>query len=283
MRTVPAAEHAFYSEVASNRAAALANLERIEDILTIECSQSFKYLVKAAQATVRTFPVPRQLWIESRYDCLAQWEAYNYLAPLTCKRVLQLGGAGVAAVQFMLGGAAEAWLLTPVADEARWAAELARLAGVELHCKVGVAEEIPFDDNFFDAIYAGGCAHHFETESAFPEIARVLKPGGRFSAVDPWRAPFYALGIKIFGKREGNGQVQCRPLTKARVAPLAVFGSHRVNIHGSFLRYPLLAANRVGLQISDNTAWSLARLDDWLGNLLHARQWGSSVALLAEK
>jgi hypothetical protein len=144
MRIVPAPEHAFYSEVASSRAAALSKLTRIEDILSVEKSQSFKYLVRAAQAKDRTFPSPRELWIESRYDCLAQWDAYNYLAPLTSKRVLQLGGAGVAAVQFMLGGAAEAWLLTPVADEARWASELARLAGVNLRCKVGVAEEIPF-------------------------------------------------------------------------------------------------------------------------------------------
>ena len=283
MRIVPAAEHAFYTEVASSRAAALAKLNRIEDILAVEQSQSFKYLVRAAKTTERSFPSPRQLWIESRYDCLAQWDAYNYLAPLQSKRVLQLGGAGVAAVQFMLGGAAEAWLLTPVAHEARWAAELARLAGVKLQCKVGVAEEIPFDDNSFDAIYAGGCAHHFETEVAFPEIARVLKPGGRFSAVDPWRAPLYALGIRVFGKREGNGQVQCRPLTNARVAPLKIFSSYRVNVHGAFLRYPLLAANRLGLQISDDMAWNLARLDDCLADRLRARKWGSSVAILAEK
>jgi hypothetical protein len=70
--------------------------------------------------------------------------------------------------------------------------------------------------------------------------------------------------------------VQCRPFTEERVAPLAVFGAYSVNI-------PLLAGNRLGLQISDKTAWTLAQIDDWLGEHLHARRWGSSVAILAEK
>jgi hypothetical protein len=66
MRIVPAEEHAFYSEIASSRAPALSKLTRIEDILSVEKSQSFKYLVKAAQTTDRTFPSPLELWIESR-------------------------------------------------------------------------------------------------------------------------------------------------------------------------------------------------------------------------
>ena len=96
----------------------------------------------------------------------------------------------------MLGGAREAWLLTPVESEARYAQELARLTGVEIQCRVGVAEDMPFKAAFFDAIYSGGCAHHFQTEKAFPEIARILVPGGRFSAEDPWRAPLYGWGIR---------------------------------------------------------------------------------------
>jgi hypothetical protein len=67
------------------------------------------------------------------------------------------------------------------------------------------------------------------------------------------------------------------------VTPLSAFSLSRVNVHGTFLRYPLLAGNRVGLQISDNTAWVLARIDDWLADHLHTRGWGSSVAILAEK
>ncbi len=40
------------------------------------------------------------------------------------------------------------------------------------------------------------------TEVAMPEIARVLKPGGKFACNDPWRAPLYGIGTKILGKRE---------------------------------------------------------------------------------
>ncbi len=241
-------------------------------------------MVKISSATNRDFPFPYDLWVDGCYDGLAEWDAYKYLAPLTSKKILQVGGTGVAAIKFMLGGAQEAWLLTSVAEEARLADELARLAGVKLHHAIGAAEEMPFDSGSFDAIYAGGCAHHFETEIAFPEVARVLKKGGRFAAVEPWRAPLYSVGIKIFGKREGKGQVQCRPLTPKRVAPLQKsFSFSDVVHHGSFLRYPSLAMNKMGVTMSDRFAWSVAKADDWLADRLHARRWGSSVAVLAQK
>jgi len=45
---------------------------------------------------------------------------------------------------------------------------------VQLFCKIGVAEEIPSSPTGFDAIHASGSVHHFQSERAFPEIARVL-------------------------------------------------------------------------------------------------------------
>ena len=42
------------------------------------------------------------------------------------------------------------------------------------------AEDLGFDDNRFDVINEYGCLHHLDLALAIPELARVLKPGGRF-------------------------------------------------------------------------------------------------------
>ncbi|WP_157427884.1 class I SAM-dependent methyltransferase [Agromyces salentinus] len=43
---------------------------------------------------------------------------------------------------------------------------------------LGTAEEIPLEDETFDAVVAGQAWHWFEPHRALPEIARVLRPGG---------------------------------------------------------------------------------------------------------
>jgi len=44
---------------------------------------------------------------------------------------------------------------------------------------VGGAEEIPLPDSSVDAVIAGQAFHWFDLDRALPEIARVLRPGGR--------------------------------------------------------------------------------------------------------
>jgi SAM-dependent methyltransferase len=43
---------------------------------------------------------------------------------------------------------------------------------------LGTAEEIPLEEDSFDAVVAGQAWHWFEPHRALPEIARVLRPGG---------------------------------------------------------------------------------------------------------
>ena len=282
MSSIPLDEATFYEHVASKEADELSSMQLIDQLSSCS-SESVRCLVKLLQSdTHADFPNPKGLWLSATYDCLAEWDAYNYLAPLRGKRVLQIGGKGHAAIQFMVAGADEAWLLTPIEGEARYAKELARLAGVKIDCKIGVAENIPFDSNMFDAIYCGGCAHHFETEKAFPEISRILAEGGRFSAIEPWRAPLYSLGIRFFGKREK--EVNCKPLTPARLAPLmSSFPSSQSIQHGTITRYALLALLKLGIVTSLETVWRITQVDDRLSSILGLRRWGSSVAVLAEK
>jgi SAM-dependent methyltransferase/uncharacterized protein YbaR (Trm112 family) len=233
----------------------------------------------------RQFPDPRAAWIDSVPDCKAQFEAYQYLGDLGGKRFFQLGGSGIHAVKALLAGAEEAWVLTPMLGEAYCSIALAREAGVAggLRCIVAVAEEIPVADSTFDAVYSGGCVHHMTTDIALPEVARVIKTGGRFSCSDPWRAPLYAVGTRIFGKREAN--VFCRPLTPARVAPLfKAFPNAKLAQYGTLTRYPVLALSRFGVNVGPRAMWFLYGVDDGLCSLLPGfRRMGSSVALFGTK
>jgi SAM-dependent methyltransferase len=187
-------------------------------------------------------------------------------------------------VKLLLAGAAEAWTISPMIGEARCAMALARAIGVadRLRCVTGIGEELPFADAVFDAVYSGGCVHHMTTQNAVPEAARILRPGGVFAAVEPWRAPPYAIGTKFLGKRES---VHCRPLTEERVAPLrSSFAKVRVVRHGTLTRYPLLALEKLGLRCALTTVWRIHRGDDALCSLVPGlRRWGSCAALLAMK
>ena len=169
--------------------------------------------------------------------------------------------------------------------ELRYARALAKRCGVLDRFKgvIAVGEELPFADASVDAMYSGGCVHHMETQKAMPEFNRVLAPGGRFAAVDPWKAPLYTMGVRIFGKREKN--VHCRPIDDRRLAPLfTAFPIARAIRHGAFTRYPLLALSKLGVPLKVNTAWRFFTADDLICSLIPPLgRFGSSIALLGSK
>jgi uncharacterized protein YbaR (Trm112 family)/SAM-dependent methyltransferase len=231
-----------------------------------------------------TFPEPRRVWLDMTYDCVAQHRAYAHLTPLADARAVQIGGSGGHALTLLAAGAAEAWLVTPVLGEARLGVALAERAGhgERFHAVVGVGEELPFPDGSLDIACSAGSLHHTVTALSLPEAARVLTPGGRFAAIDPWRAALYGIGTSIFGKREPN--VHCRPLTPERVAPLSVFSWSCVSQHGPLTRYPLLALSKLGVEVTLERAWRIMSWDDRIvARYPRVRRQGSSVALLGTK
>jgi SAM-dependent methyltransferase len=93
--------------------------------------------------------------------------------------VLEIGcGLGSDAVQFARAGARYTGVdLTPRSVELvtrRFA-----LYGLEGAARVADAERLPFADESFDLVYSHGVLHHTpDTQRAFDEIHRVLRPGG---------------------------------------------------------------------------------------------------------
>jgi ubiquinone/menaquinone biosynthesis C-methylase UbiE/uncharacterized protein YbaR (Trm112 family) len=264
--------------------------ERIKDVTASKMFQHLAPVRDATQTDRQSFPEPRKIWLDARYDLASQWDAYKHMGQLKGKRVLQVGGAGLYALKFLYAGAREAWLLSPMLQELRFARSVADHSGLgeRFHCAAGIAEELPFESGSFDAIFSNACVHHMVTEMALPECARVLGAGGRFAAVEPWRAPLYRIGVRIFGQREtplvGNRDVgiYCRPMTTERTTGLFMaFPQAEVVQHGALTRYPLIALHKLGWSPKLATAWKINRIDDAIcARIPRLQRMGSSVALL---
>ena len=58
---------------------------------------------------------------------------------------------------------------------------------IEVDFKLGLIEDIPYDDNYFDVVTSSMMTHHLPLalkKKGFQEIYRVLRPGGHFLLVD---------------------------------------------------------------------------------------------------
>ena len=70
----------------------------------------------------------------------------------------------------------------------------------DVHAVSGKAESMPLDDDTADVVASAQAFHWFDHDDALPEIARVLRPGGRLALVwnsrddrDPWMSPLSAI------------------------------------------------------------------------------------------
>lgn len=109
---------------------------------------------------------------------------------------------------------------------------------------VGVGESLPFADGRFDLVYSDNVVEHLENPGAvFAEVARVLRPGGRFLLKTPNRMHYVALAATLtphwfhqkYNARRGRAEADTFPTT------------YRANTPGALARH----ARDAGLQVAD--------------------------------
>jgi ubiquinone/menaquinone biosynthesis C-methylase UbiE len=112
-------------------------------------------------------------------------------------------------------------------------------AGVDVDFKVGLIEDIPFPDEVFDLVLSSLMLHHLPHDlkgEGLVEIYRVLKPGGRFLAVDfePPTSPWFRRLATWF-----SGQGMLRSNLQALGAMMEEAGFSEVEVGAT--QYRLLA------------------------------------------
>lgn len=101
------------------------------------------------------------------------------------KKILELGcGLGEASV-YMAKQGAEVFA-TDISDGMlNLAKKLAEKHAVQINTKKSYSDQIDFDDETFDIVYAANLLHHVDIERTLKEAVRVLKKGGVFVSWDP--------------------------------------------------------------------------------------------------
>ena len=106
-------------------------------------------------------------------------EAVEWLVGPTPVQVLELGAGTGKLTEVMVELGHSVFATDP--DDAMLDVLSAKLPDVR--ATVGTAEQIPAADGTVDVVIAGQAFHWFDADVALPEIARVLKPGGRIALV----------------------------------------------------------------------------------------------------
>ena len=118
------------------------------------------------------------------------------------KKVLEIGiGAGTDFIQWIRSGAECYGIDATQAAIQESTANIESILGNDKSTKllqVASAENLPFEDNFFDIVYSYGVLHHAtNTMSCISEAVRVLKPGGTLKLMV--YSTFSATGIMLWG------------------------------------------------------------------------------------
>jgi ubiquinone/menaquinone biosynthesis C-methylase UbiE len=105
--------------------------------------------------------------------------AVDWLVPAGCQVAVDLGAGSGLLTRSLTTRVPEVIAVEP--DDRMRAVLSARSPGVR--ALSGYAEAIPLDDASADAVFVSSAWHWMDEGRAVPEIARVLRPGGRFGVI----------------------------------------------------------------------------------------------------
>ncbi|OIV36493.1 hypothetical protein BIV57_15945 [Mangrovactinospora gilvigrisea] len=108
-----------------------------------------------------------------------QDEAIDWMLPEHPSAVLDLAAGAGTLTTLLPSRVPEVHAVEP--DDRMRAVLAARLPDADV--RAGTAEAIPLPDASVDAVIVASAWHWFDTDRAVPEIARVLRPGGRLGIV----------------------------------------------------------------------------------------------------
>jgi len=236
-------------EITAYDALAINNLRQDIDRLTGNLVGNELVARHREESPVLGFPDPPSVWIDSRTSALSQLQAYEWLSPIGGARFVQLGGSGSHAIKAAIGGAREASLVTPMAEEATLARRMAEYVELRSSLRIvyAIGEELPLSNGSVDRMYGGGTLHHMEMSQGIREIGRVLAPGGRAAFVDPQLNWVYRLleatGIRGLAREPG---ARCYPIKETDVYENARgFRSVECHLSGGPIRYATVGLARV--------------------------------------
>ena len=126
-------------------------------------------------------------------------EAIDWLLPAGASDVLDLGaGTGKLTTRLVERGL-DVVAVDPIPDML----EVLRASLPDTPALEGTAEEIPLEDNSVDAVLVAQAWHWVDPARALPEVARVLRPGGRLGLV--WNTRDERLGwVRELGEIIGS-------------------------------------------------------------------------------
>lgn len=129
-----------------------------------------------------------ELMVDESFTAICAYEnryIVQKMGTVAGKQLLDVGcGAGEASVFFAKNGA-EVTATDISACMLEVVDELATRHGVVVETRKAEAEELPFEDDAFDLVYASNVLHHVNIPKALAEIRRILKPGGTACFIEP--------------------------------------------------------------------------------------------------
>ncbi len=127
---------------------------------------------------------------------------------------------------------------------------------------VADAQQTPFPDSFFDYVFGNGIVHHLDLDSAYAEVARILKPGGTAFLMEPLAGnPFVNVIRRITPFARSSDE---KPLSLPEIEKASTWFAHRSrqdHFLTALLGAPLHIVNR-------RLARAVVKALDWFDQVL---------------